>query len=261
MITEPEMADASGPGRSADVIGDDRPPPSGGPGPRRPWLWALGAAVATSAVWAGALQVAHHARAGSPDLHGYHLVKTPCAPDNLRPLTGDLGPGPLAAGPEESHTGPGLDHSSCTLNGRTPTGDGWVTTYSVTFSVDLHEKTDPGAEFEDAVRLRSDPVLTSGDGSAITFSGSRDVVGPYPGLGDRAYLTSGASRQALDVLHGGAVLSLSVDGVTKWQGRRPPTSADGFPAAPRDDISAIRRDLPGTMRRLMALLSAPPSAT
>lgn len=265
MISEPEMTDESGAtvGTAYVLSGADHPPPGGSAG-RRPWKWALGAALATSAIWAAALQATGYGHTPAPDLHGLHLSQSPCTSRDLQPLTGALGALDMSSAPAEVSRGPALDHLSCTLDASEDTNVGWAMTYTVTVTVDLHKKTDPRTEFETANHLAVTSLLSpepeigsdTGTGDAYLRVSDDGVTSRVPGLGDSAYLTSGRTRETLAVLRGGAVLSLIVDATSEWRGEVPPINPDGTPPRPAlIDISALRPELPRTMRQLMTILS------
>lgn len=271
MITEPEMTDESGDDRIADVLSDDQGPRPPGrswrpgevwrPGEtwrRQPWVWALGGAVVASAVWTGVLRGVDYGHTSAPDLHGYHLGENPCTGQNLEPLVDALGATSMNAMPGPVSTGTTLDHVSCDLNGDATTGDGWVTSYTVSVTVDLHKKTDPRTEFEDSVRTQvSAPNATLFGGTVIVAHSTRTTK-PLTGLGDRAILTTGANIQSISVLHGGGVFSVSVSANNQWNGTNPPpTHADGSPTRPLlVDTKRLAAYLPRTVRHLMSALAA-----
>jgi hypothetical protein len=259
MISEPEMEGRQDTAEPVDLVSHaDRPPLLGRFTPK-PWTWALGAVVVTSALWAGALRVTGYGHTAAPDLHGYHIGENPCTNQNLQPLADDLSS--LSFGqnrPAIIKTG-GLDHVMCDLIGTTSTGDGWRTTYTVTLTIDLHKKTDPTAEFEAARRIEipaPDPVRPG----TIAVIDERRTTTPVRGIGDEAYMVAGRFRQEMYVRHGGAVFSMTLDGTNDWDASRgkPPTDAEG--AAVKEDLAdttAFRKDLKPTLHRLMSDLAAP----
>jgi hypothetical protein len=267
VITEPEMADESGGDRFADVLGqDDGPEPPaggggfpGGAGRRYPWFWALGGIVLASAVWAGALRAIGYGHTNAPDLHGYHLTESPCTGQNLQPLVDKLSATSLNSDNGPVSTGSTLDHVSCYMTGDTAAGDGWVTSYTVSVSVDLHKKTDPKVEFVDATQVAvSAPDATLFDGKVYVPRSDRRTK-LLTGLGDRAYLTTGDFSQSVNVLHGGAVFSISVSANNVWNGQgSPPTNADGSSERPLlVDTRPLAAELPRTVRHLMSVLTKP----
>lgn len=280
MITEPELTSGpeweAGRDRDADLdsgAGADQGPGSGpapelgdqlatpgGPVGRRHWLWAAGGVAAASVLWVAALQGIGYGHTAAPDLHGYRITDNPCTGQNLQPLTDALAAEGFVGMPASLSRGPALDHVSCDMVGyRAPSGN-WQTTYTVTFTLDLHKKTDPRAEFEDSTRARVStlaPMQYAGGLATTVDDGA--TPRPYSGLGDSAYTTYGTSRQSLSVLHGGAVFTLTLQASTDWQGSgKIPTGPDGTVRLPgASDTSALRPQLPKTMRHLMTLMSTP----
>jgi hypothetical protein len=225
---------------------------------RRTLPAVVAAVVATSAVWAWALA----ATGGShdPSLHGYRIPDDTCTAEHLRPFTEALGLQEFESDPGVVLTGTTLEHVSCTLEGTRSSGDGWATQYTATVTVDLHKKTDPRAEFEDAGRLQDDTLAYTSQGTYATTT-AVGVTRPVPDLGDLAFTTLSSTRQTVRVLDGGAVLSLSIDGTNQWQGPgRPPTGNGAAQRPVLADTVFLRPALVPTMRRLMRSL-APASAS
>jgi hypothetical protein len=153
--------------------------------------------------------------------------------------------------------GPALDDTSCSATSALPIEGDWVTSYVLTVTVQLHKKTDPRAEFQSTYNpVISLPTVETVNGY-LAVPDSDAVTKVYPGLGDLAYLSSGQSHQALSVLYGGVVLSLTVDARPFWAGTgEPPTGADGTIQSPGPtDTTSLRQFLPQTMRHLMSALS------
>ena len=262
MIGEPEMEGADEYGTPPDMISDaDRAPLLGRLG-KRPWAWVAGTAVLTSAIWAGALQATGYGRPHPPDLHGYQIPDTLCASVDLTPLADSLGAGPFGMGMPASVTrSSAFDHITCQLSAVRTTLSGWMTTYTVTVDVDLHKKTDPAPEFDAVSRART---LTPPPAPRRIFGYLQDKgTTTHPrGIGDRANLTTAKYRQTLAVRHGGAVLTISLTGANAWDTSLGPVpaAANGAPAQPPvADTAGYARDLVPAMRRLMAVLSRPPS--
>lgn len=258
MITEPEPGNGGGgeadPERE-ELLGGGRS--WAGPALAR-WarprtLLAVAAAVVvTSAVWAWVLAATGGAH--DPDLHGDRIPDDTCTVEHLRPFTEALGLQEFEADPGVVLRGRTLDHVSCTLFGTRSAGDGWTTQYTASVTVDLHKKTDPRAEFEDAGRLQDDTLALAGQGSYATTA-AVGVTRPVGHLGDLAFTTLSESRQTVRVLDGGAVLSLSIDGTTQWQGSgRPPT-----PRPTVADTKFLRPALLPTMRQLMRSVTSGPA--
>lgn len=252
MITEPEMA--GGPqesGPAGDVVGsgDGRKPG------RRPWTWVAGAVVVTSAMWGLVLRGTGYGHDAGPDLHGYRLTGSPCAGDNLKPLTDAFGTDSHEwAGPAELRTGPALDQAQCVLMMMPKVVGQWRVSYRVTVTAELHKETDPAAEFEDRNRPHGpnlDPVFV------VEALDETDRVVPVAHLGDSAYLLVGDdNEQALTVRHGGAVFTVDIAADSQWVGSdEMPPDADGMPPkAP--GLSRFRPALTDTVRRIMADLTA-----
>ncbi|WP_405585900.1 hypothetical protein [Streptomyces sp. NBC_01190] len=260
MITEPEMWDESGADRPADVLSDaDRAPGADRSAWRgRPWAWALGGVVASSAVWAALLNGTALGHDTAPDLHGYHLGGSLCDGDGLKPLTDALHGPTLATAPTNVRRGPALDQASCTLSVEASADGAGTNEYNVSVSVELHKKTDPRAEFENASQVRISSVTGGGSGGSLGLSTSDSIfsgeqVEPLPGLADGAFLESrGPSEQTLEVLHGGAVLTIGVYAYSGWSG--PGNSPGAEP--PQPDITDLRPVLPVAMRHLMRVLAS-----
>jgi hypothetical protein len=262
VIGEPEMEGADGFGAPADMIDDDDRGPFPGRLGRRPWAWVAGTAVLTSALWAGTLQATGYGRTHAPDLHGYRITDTLCANLDLQPLVDSLGTGVFGMGiPPTVTRSSALDHIACQLSAVRTTLEGWMTTYTVTVDVALHKKTDPAAEF-DAANRTSRPSPPP-DSSVLVLSTGGDGTTTHPrGIGDRANLTTSRYDQTLAVRHGGAVLAMSLTGTTQWDSTLgpEPTGKDGSPSrGPDAETRKYAADLLPAMRRLMALLSRPPS--
>ncbi|MFJ9027824.1 hypothetical protein ACIRQP_04730 [Streptomyces sp. NPDC102274] len=186
------------PGGPGTVVGDDVPtlPPR-----RIRWLWALGGAVAASAVWAGGLYA--YDRTG-PDLRGYRISDDLCRDADLPELSALLGgkrsPRPAV---EEQLT---IDRSFCDVTmmpGRPgeERDDALPMSYaSVTVHYTLHRETDPEPEFE--------ATLTPLELSRVIERKTKRI----PELGERAYLMTDSSESSreLKVLDGAAVFSIEV---------------------------------------------------
>lgn len=259
MITEPEMtSDEPEPSAHGDLLpGGDPSPVSGRGGWRGPLLWVLVGIAVSSAVWGAVLKGADSDsdRSAGPDVHGYRIDDLLCSSANFEPLTSHVpGVSGFAADyPARPVHGPTLDHLACVLGG-TYTASGWENDYTMTATVDLHKKADPGGEFGDITRVLVPAFGVQYNGDRIVLPDSHETTTAYPGLGDRAYLITGTSRQALTVLYGGAVLSVTIDSAKFWVGPgKVPKGTDPFLLA---DTRALRAQLPATMRHLMRTLSS-----
>lgn len=253
VISEPEMAGEPEPGRPGDVLsgGDTRPR---GALRRRPWWWGLGGAVTACAVWAGVLQGTGYGRHHDPDLHGLHFHDDLCVTFNLEPLIDSLPPDGFGDGRPAVTRAPALDHLSCAMAFSPADASGWSTAYLVQLTVDLHHTTDPRAEFTALYDpVVASPTLPVVGGTEFGYGTGDFPPTSYPGLGDLAYASRGASHEALSVLYGGAVISLSLDATPRWTGTgQAPAQSPDLP-----DISALRPLLPRTIRHLMTVLATP----
>ncbi|MEU9706342.1 hypothetical protein [Streptomyces sp. NPDC047981] len=141
MISEPELVGGEE-FPAAEAPTTETVEPSERPSrPGRPWLWALGGAVAASAVWAGGLYAYERSQDDGPDLAGYVTVADLCERAELKGLAGVLGPKSADVGASaDNHAA--LDTAYCSVTmGKPETGHGVSITYR------LHKVTDPGPEF------------------------------------------------------------------------------------------------------------------
>jgi hypothetical protein len=193
-----------------------------------------------------------------PDLHGFHLDgNTPCTVANLEPLTDKVTSGGFLTGNPSVRMGPALDDTACAATSSLPLEGDWATSYVLTVTVELHKETDPRAEFQSTYNpVISLPTIETINGY-IAVPDSDAVTKVSPGIGDLAYASSGDGHEALSVLYGGVVLSLTVDARPVWAGTGdPPTSADGTVESPAPtDTAPLRQLMPQTMRHLMSVLS------
>ncbi|MEU5218867.1 hypothetical protein AB0G79_22085 [Streptomyces sp. NPDC020807] len=210
MISEPELGEGD-PFYSTEVL--DRTPPPGEPRPpraRRPWLWALGGALAASVVWGGGLY-AYEQRQGEAevDLGGYKAVGNLCEKAELRQLVGILGErssdsgdsasrspqGEPVEGDPEGRTGESsMDVANCSVTFGPP-----ETGYSGTLSYVRHLVTDPGPEFDDNTRRYF-------------------AVQPFEGVGEKAYADVSADNggATMVVLDGQVEISLNIYAMSTW---------------------------------------------
>ncbi|MFD3698411.1 hypothetical protein ACFWUZ_20060 [Streptomyces sp. NPDC058646] len=214
LITEPELDGEWGASPSAGTA-QELAPREQVAGRSRPWLWALGGAVAASAVWAGGLHAVGDRQAG-PAL-SYRASKNLCEDFRTQALdriTGDLRKS-RPVNHEEGH--PAVDAAVCVMadGGDSPE-------YLVRAHVALHKKTDPAAEFD------VPPVL------AVASLGPARTEA-VPGLGERAVMSVSVTGQmiALKVLDGGAVFTVQVE-----HSKSGPT---GYPVAM--DVPAVQAAL------------------
>lgn len=245
MITEPELTGGFGESEPiGDVLSDaDRPPADDvAADRRRPWKWAAGGVLVASAVWATGLYAYHHSgHDGFPDQHGYHAGTSPCSLPTLKPLTDAIGDPAPGASPTGLLHGPAVDRTMCSLSARSPVTNGWLTAYEGNITFELHKKTDPRAEFEDGDRLYDDTLTPVADLKTV------------PGLGDEAYLLAISDQsEELKVLHGGAVLTITLTGYTTWLGPSAPRPADAEPPLP--ELTRLQPALLDTARQILSAL-------
>ncbi|MFF9843801.1 hypothetical protein [Streptomyces sp. NPDC013740] len=226
MISEPELVGGTDFPEAVAPLPPQRHEPKP-PRARRPWLWALGGAVAASAVWAGALAV-HERRdeAEGPDLRGYRAQEDPCAKAALPGLTSAFGPKKESTNPlTQDH--PALFRAECSVS-----LDAKPTPYDVLVTYTLHRVTDPRPEFEAQM---ADPLQGGGD--------------RISGVGQLAYVKEDeAGTMELHVLDGHAVVSFSLSPVLTYEEDGPQ------PAPPELDPAATRTFLVEDMNALLAAL-------
>jgi hypothetical protein len=225
-----------GGGRSGDgPYGPEGGAPAGGTRwsrYRRPWMWALGGALAASALWAAGLAAY---RTGDPDLGGYRAAPSLCAEAPLSALVTALGKrGATMDAQAFSH--PALDRSYCTVHlGEPPTG------YEASLRYELHRKTDPGPEFEARHREAAMP--------------DEPVPELVPGLGEKAYFSvSGGTYADLYVLDGPVVLALSVSTVGEYIDDTGPPPGESTHAP----LDGVKEFLVEDARELLERLKAAP---
>ncbi|MFF5974162.1 hypothetical protein ACFY7C_21825 [Streptomyces sp. NPDC012769] len=232
MISEPELVGGTAfpAPASAPLAPPPPPPPPSDPEPyrpRRPWPWALGGAVAASALWAGGL--AAYDPDDRPDLGGYRTDRDPCETAELSGLTAAFGPkGPAQDEPLKADH-PALFEWDCSV-----TLASKPVPYTVRVSYSLHRVTDPGPEFE---ARRADPQLAGGG----------DRVG---GIGELAYYGGPWGDQSLEVLDGQAVLRLVLQADDYDEEKDRPIEA------PQLDPAAMQTYLVEDMQQLMKALKS-----
>ncbi|GAA2783410.1 hypothetical protein [Streptomyces showdoensis] len=224
MISEPELVG----GAEFPAALEPLPVEPKRPGPRRPWLWALGGAVAASAVWAGGLVAYDRGESGAgPDLRGYRAEEDPCRKARLPGLSSAFG------GKGETTNPLVLDHPALFRAECVVTLDAKPVPYQLNVSYTLHRATDPRPEFE--ARM-NDP-----------FQGIGDRVS---GVGEIGYLkdNNDGGEMELHVLDGQAVVQLGLSPVLTYDGEGPQ------PEPPRLDPAATRTYLVEDMNELLAAL-------
>ncbi|MFI8999835.1 hypothetical protein [Streptomyces sp. NPDC053541] len=235
MISEPELVGGPAFPEPAGPTGPAiaPPPPPGPDGPpaaarrRRPWLWALGGAVAASAVWGAGLTAYQRTTASDgPDLRGYRATD-PCAAGAFHGLSSALGRRAGNTNTAELDE-PGLYRANCVVSLQ-----GTPVSYDVEVTYNLHRATDPRPEFE---ALMHDPLIGGGD--------------RIDGIGDLAFLNdTDSSAMVLDVVDGQAELRLRVGAVVEWNGE-----GEQPPEPPKLDPAALRTYLVEDAKELMTAL-------
>ncbi|MEU4122756.1 hypothetical protein [Streptomyces virginiae] len=199
MITDPELDGAWETGHAGERAQEaEELAPRGGAdgaaGARRPWLWALGGAVIASAVWAGGLY-AFGDRLAAPGI-SYRATENLCEDFRARALGKIAGDLHRYRPMNQQNHHPAVRGAICVLqNGETQS------TLTVRAQVDLHQKTDPGPEFDvPSLWLAAD--VGKGRTESVQGLGERAVVFVAPGDG----------AVQLRVLDDGAVFTLETYG-------------------------------------------------
>ncbi|MFF4641132.1 hypothetical protein [Streptomyces sp. NPDC001389] len=221
MIGEPELEGEW----ASDTVADT--PDTAEPGGRArslraaPWRWALGGAVAASAVFSGALVVQERYVVAGPPIRYWHSEQL-CTETPLKAVGAALGN--LGAGMPSHGEAPALDWSYCLAAGSRVGQD---FSHQASVLVELHKKADPEPEFG------ADPVLDP-FGSSPPTEAER-----VSGLGERALFSGGVQAPRLQVLDGGAVFTVTV----RWWGRRDgggsDVDGDAVRAAMAEDVRAL----------------------
>ncbi|WP_052680522.1 hypothetical protein [Streptomyces sp. NRRL F-4428] len=198
MITDPELDGAWETGRAGEraEAAEELAPPGcteGVAGARRPWLWALGGAVAASVLWAGGLY-AFGEKLAAPGI-SYRATENLCEDFRAQALGRIAGDLHRYRPMNQQNDHPAVRGAICSLqNGES------VSTLTVRAQMDLHKKTDPEAEFEVPSRWRAEQV-GAGVPESVQGLGERAVVIVMPG-----------GTVQLQVLDGGAVFTLEASG-------------------------------------------------
>ena len=205
--------------------------------PLKSWLWALGGAVAASAVWAGGLYAYERP---DPDVGAYRTSRNLCVETELKALSTALGKTETPTPTGREHEG--LDVASCwiTLRDSTRKQSAESMPASAFLTYTLHKKTDPGPEFEASV----------GSQTTALFGGETQVkLERVQELGERAFFaqSEGDDSPVLHVLDGQAVLTLGV-----LAGSSPGSDGQEAPT----DLSGIKPFMIEDMRTLMAKLQS-----
>ncbi|MFD6231064.1 hypothetical protein ACFWFZ_30000 [Streptomyces sp. NPDC060232] len=227
MITDPELDDAWETGRAGEQAeaAEELAPrgrAEGAAGARRPWLWALGGALVASAVWAGGLY-AFGEKLAAPEI-SYRATENLCEDFRARALGQIAGDLHRYRPMNQENDHPAVRGAICVLqNAET------VSTLTVRAQVDLHDKTDPGPEF-DVPSLWLAAQVGAGATESVQGLGERAVVFVMPG-----------DAVQLRVLDGGAVFTLE-------------TYGSGIAGDTPADTAAIQSALVEDARALMAAL-------
>ncbi|MFD3807468.1 hypothetical protein ACFWTC_28560 [Streptomyces sp. NPDC058619] len=226
MISEPEIDgawDDYGSAARATAAGPDEVG-AAAPVRGRPWWWALGGAVAASAVWAAVLGMADRKGQEPPPL-AYRISQDLCREAPLSALARAAGVvGPTSPSLGESPAG---DWAYCSYRSYAAGSAAEEVVYGAELLVELHKKADPEAEFAAGPGLT--PHLRRG---AVRHE-------EVAGLGERALLTDSVGDQGpqLHVLDGGAVFTLSVEWSTGPDDETP--DEDAIKAAMIEDVRAL----------------------
>lgn len=238
MISEPELFDGDQPVTDARPIPEQRsetltpvePPPFDATR-FRPWLWALGGAVAASALWAGGLYV-YDAPTPTPDVGSWRESRNLCVDAQIKALATEMGEASAFSPYTRIH--PDQHRSGCSFSFQ---GGGPENRYAALVSVTytLHKRIDPGPEFEAELM----PELGI-DEAATSF---KRLEGP----GEKAFLQlRDGMEPGLHVLEGQAVLSLSVILSEESEEAGPPPT----------DLTRIKASMVADMKALMAKLQS-----
>ncbi|MGW1372811.1 hypothetical protein ACWD6P_00825 [Streptomyces sp. NPDC002446] len=208
----------------------------GGPGRGASgWLWAIGGAVAASAIW-GSLLFASGGFSSepSPDLAGYRYTSDLCAVTSMTPFENahfkikeNTGSASKDANPQHSGAQQNaLDSMWCNTSLQQENADssGYSSTWIYNTAI-LHKKTDPAPEFADGYRSYEKQDTSVGY-----------KVESVAGLGDEAYLvtrneqgssSSGSSYVILGVRDGWMTYQSTWSSYTSSSSSsKPPTSAE-----------------------------------
>lgn len=258
MISPPELVggpDEGPPPETLDSVGGPPRPPLLRLGDRLrdwrglPWVWALGGAVAASALWAGAL----YAVGGEegPDQRGYRLAWSSCDKVPLTSLRQKLGKRDTSTESVDLFEDPAINRLECRMAIRQPAArrgdDGndeeTGNVYQVTLHVEQHRRTDPGPEIE--------ALLKSGRRGWGGFE--TEKLTPVKGLADRAFFVnnyrSGAELE-LVAQDGGVLLTLQLYG--RGNGEGPPGTEPPSTAEP--DLAGMSQRMVADLREAMAVL-------
>lgn len=221
MIGEPELDGE----RASDAPADtpDTAEPGGAARSSRaaPWRWALGGALAASAVFAGVLVVQERYVAAGPPIRYRHSEQL-CTQTPLKAVGAALGN--LGVGMPSHGEGPALDWSYCFAAG---SKGGQEFSHQASVLVELHKKADPEPEFG------ADPVLDP-FGSSQPTEAER-----VSGLGERALFSGGVQAPRLQVLDGGAVFTVAVHWWGRPDGSGSDVDGDAVKAAMAEDARAL----------------------
>ncbi|MEU8778775.1 hypothetical protein [Streptomyces sp. NPDC048606] len=239
MISEPELEGEWPPQRAAagtrggaeGPAGPDGPEGPDGPGrplraPRRPWAWALGGAVAASALWAGFLTVQDRFTTAAPPPEVAYRHSEDLCEDAPLSAIGAL-TGRFERGRPKHGEDPRVDWSYC------GTGTQWNeggAGYEVRVQVELHKKVDPEPEF--GAGPSGDPEAGSG----------LIEVQEVPGLGERALFDRNVTAPRLRVLDGGAVFTLTLQ---EYRDGGDPLDEDAVTSAMIEDVRTLMKRLRG----------------
>ncbi|MFC7978671.1 hypothetical protein [Streptomyces cinereoruber] len=204
MISEPELVGGTG-FEPPEVLTETRPPRP--PRARRPWLWALGGAVAASAVWGGGLYAYERGKPTGPDLQGYRHVEDLCGAARLEALAGVLGERREDRTPPVVNE-PAISETGCEVGFGPPEAE---QTVSITYT--LHKVTDPGPEFEARTQQSGLLVKVDGIGEQAFFDDMEAEGGRLRVLDGPAEFQVDIYRQSYDMNGEEIASSLDLSGI------------------------------------------------
>lgn len=153
------------------------------------WPWAIGGAVAASAMWASVMfATGAFSSEPSPDLAGYSYTSDLCAATSLTPFKDahyrtKQNTGTASKDPNPKHSGAqakSMDTMWCNISmeQENASSSGYSSTW-VYNTATLHKKSDPAPEFADGYRAYEKQDVSAGY-----------QVEPVAGIGDEAYLVT-----------------------------------------------------------------------
>ncbi|WP_031512329.1 hypothetical protein [Streptomyces sp. NRRL F-5123] len=241
MITEPELTDGADDEPGEVISGGEEEAPSRRAAGRRAWVWGVCGALVASAVWGVGVRAWQARHDGRPDLHGYALGGSPCTGGTMKPLLTALGTTESAVvTPTDAHLGKAVDTARCTMELYAPDGSGGLDLYQLAVTVDLHKRNDPRGEFEDLAGVDPQTLAPAAD------------VHRVAGLGDEAVAQAMDRSEEIQVLHGGAVFTLTLTWYASGSvSEDTPEAVRGTLQTAASDVGRFEPGLVGAMRNVM----------